>query len=102
MGNPLKSEGAAFRWLMAVIAGAVAVILVAVLMSSVAAALLGLILILIVSVFIIKGMAHMLGSPDDDLEAQSPPEPDAPAGTPPGASRSGQVPGEDDPDGSSA
>lgn len=66
MGNPLKSEGAAFRWLVAVIAGAVLVILVAVLMSSVAAALLGFILIAVVSVFIVRGMAHMLGSPDDD------------------------------------
>lgn|GEM_PF-1544149 len=66
MGNPLKSEGAAFRWLVAVIAGATVVILVAVLMSSAAAALLGFILIAVVSVFIVKGMAHMLGSPDGD------------------------------------
>jgi hypothetical protein len=66
LGNPLKSEGAAFRWLVAVIVGAAAVILVAVLMSSVAAALLGLILIAAVSFIIIRGMAHMLGSPDDD------------------------------------
>jgi hypothetical protein len=42
------------------------VILVAVLMSSVAAALLGFILIAVVSVMVIKGMIHMLGSPDDD------------------------------------
>ena len=66
MGNPLKSEGAAFRWLVAVIAAAAVVILVAVLMSSVAAALLGLIMLAVVSVFIIKGMAHMLSPPDDD------------------------------------
>lgn len=66
MGNPLKSEGAAFRWLVAFIAGAVLVILVAVLMSSVAAALLGFILLAMVSVFIVRGMAHMLGSPDED------------------------------------
>jgi membrane protein implicated in regulation of membrane protease activity len=66
LGNPLKSEGAAFRWLVAFIAGAVLVILVAVLMSSVAAALLGFILLAMVSVFIVRGMAHMLGSPDED------------------------------------
>ncbi|MEX0620298.1 MAG: hypothetical protein WD181_01825, partial [Solirubrobacterales bacterium] len=66
MGNPLKSEGAAFRWLIAFISGAVLVILVALLMSSVAAALLGFILLAMVAVFIVKGMAHMLGSPDGD------------------------------------
>lgn len=74
MGNPLKSEGAAFRWLVAVIAGAVVVILVAVLMSSAAAALLGFILIAVVSVFIVKGMAHMLGSPDGDEDPTEPTE----------------------------
>jgi len=72
LGNPLTSEGAAFRWLVAVLAGAVLVILVAVLISSVAAALLGFILIAIVSVFIIRGMAHMLGSPDDDEAGDRP------------------------------
>jgi membrane protein implicated in regulation of membrane protease activity len=67
LGNPLKSEGAAFKWLVAVLAGAAVVILVAVLMSSTAAALLGFILLAMVSVVIIRGMAHMLGSPDGDL-----------------------------------
>jgi membrane protein implicated in regulation of membrane protease activity len=66
LGNPLKSETAAFRWLVAFVGGAVLVVLVAVLMSSVAAALLGFILLAVVAVFIVKGMVHMLGSPDDD------------------------------------
>lgn len=42
-------------------------VLVAVLMSRVAAAFLGFILIAVVAVFIVRGMAHMLGSPDEDL-----------------------------------
>jgi membrane protein implicated in regulation of membrane protease activity len=70
LGNPLKSEGAAFRWLIAVIAGAALVILVAVLVSSAAAAVIGFLLIAAVSVLIAKGMIHMLGSPDDDAEAR--------------------------------
>jgi membrane protein implicated in regulation of membrane protease activity len=86
MGNPLKSEGAAFRWLVAVVAGAVLVILVAVLMSSVAAALLGFILIAVVSVFIVRGMAHMLGAPDEGELPQEDTEggPEGPDGADPG------------------
>lgn len=80
MGNPLKSEGAAFRWLVAFIAGAALVILVALLMSSVAAALLGFILLAVVAVFIVRGMAHMLGSPEG---YEDPPAPsDAVPGSP--------------------
>jgi membrane protein implicated in regulation of membrane protease activity len=79
LGNPLKSEGAAFRWLVAVVAGAALVILVALLMSSVAAALLGFILMTVVAVFIVRGMAHMLGSPegDQDPPVRSDPMPDS-------------------------
>ncbi len=66
MGNPLKSEGAAFRWLIAVIAGAAIVILAAVLISSVAGAIIGFLMIAYVTVVVAKGMLHMLGSPDDD------------------------------------
>ncbi len=68
MGNPLKSEGAAFRWLIAVIAGAAVVILAAVLISSAAGAVIGFLLIAAVSVLIVRGMIHMLGSPDDDVD----------------------------------
>jgi len=78
MGNPLKSEGAAFRWLAAVIAGAGSVIAVTVLLGSAIGAALGFILIAIVSVFIVKGTIHMLGSPDED-----PPEDDSPREDPP-------------------
>jgi hypothetical protein len=69
MGNPLKSEGAAFRWLIAVLVAAGLVILVTELLGSAAGASLGFILIVIVSVLIAKGMIHMLGSPDDDPPA---------------------------------
>jgi hypothetical protein len=66
MGNPLKSEGAAFRWLVAVLAGAGLVIAAAELISSAAGAAVALVLLVVVSVFIIRGVAHMLGSPDED------------------------------------
>lgn len=66
MGNPLKSEVAAFRWLVAVILGAVLVILVAKLISSAVGLIVGMILIGIVSVNVIKGMIYMMGSPDED------------------------------------
>ena len=76
MGNPLKSEGAAFRWLIAVLVGAGSVILVTEIFGSVAGASLGFILIAIVSVFIVKGMIHMLGSPDQDKPEEDPLEDD--------------------------
>ena len=66
MGNPLKSEVAAFRWLVAVIIGAVAVILAAKLISSAAGLILGMILIAFVSWQVIKGMIYMMSSPDED------------------------------------
>jgi hypothetical protein len=65
MGNPLKSEGAAFRWLVAVLIGAGLVILASELISSAVGAALGFILIAVVAVLIVKGMIHMLGSPDE-------------------------------------
>lgn len=75
MGNPLKSEGAAFRWLIAVLAGAGLVILSTQLFGSAVGAAFGFILIALVSVAIVKGMIHMLGSPDDDPpEDELPPE----------------------------
>jgi hypothetical protein len=89
MGNPLKSEGAAFRWLVAVLAGAGLVILASELISSAVGAAIGFILIAVVTVLIIKGMVHMLGSPDDEPEhpvgADLPP--DDPAGSADGPTR---------------
>ncbi len=76
MGNPLKSEGAAFRWLVAVIAAAVVVILAAVLISSAAGAIIGFLLIVAVSVVIVRGMIHMLGSPDEDIPSDEKPRQD--------------------------
>ncbi len=66
MGNPLSSEVAAFRWLIAVLIAAASVILIAKLIGSGAAVVWALVLLAVVSVFIVKGIAHMLGSPDDD------------------------------------
>ncbi len=66
MGNPLESEGAAFRWLIAVLAGAAAVILAAVLISSLAGAIVGFLLLAAVSFLIARGVIHMLGSPEGD------------------------------------
>lgn len=66
MGNPLKSEAAAFRWLISVVVSAAAVVLVAELVSSTAGFLVGLVVLAIYTVFIIRGLAHMLGTPDED------------------------------------
>lgn len=74
MGNPLESEGAAFRWLIAVLAGAAAVILAAVLISSLAGAIVGLLLLAAVSFLIARGVIHMLGSPEGE-DAGGPEDP---------------------------
>jgi hypothetical protein len=66
LGNPLKSEGAAFRWLVAVLVAAIAVGSVAKVLSPTAAMVFALILVVIVAVPLFKGIVHMLGSPDDD------------------------------------
>lgn len=69
MGNPLTSEVAAFRWLVVVLVAAASVALVAKVISPTAGIIWGLVLIAAVSVSIVKGLAHMLGSPDDDEDA---------------------------------
>ena len=66
MGNPLTSEVAAFRWLIAVLLGAASVGLVARLISPQAGIFWGMILLGIVFVLIANGMRYMLGSPEDD------------------------------------
>jgi hypothetical protein len=88
MGNPLKSEGAAFRWLVAVLIGAGLVILASELISSAAGAALGFVLIAVVTVLVVKGMVHMLGSPDDD-EPDAAEEPHGRQAPPTGSDRDG-------------
>lgn len=65
LGNPLESEGAAFSWLIVVIIAAVSIGLVARLISPLAAVIWLVILLGIVSVPILRGVRHQLGSPDD-------------------------------------
>lgn len=66
LGNPVERESAAFSWLIVVIIAAVAVGAVGKLISPLAAVILVLILLGIVSVPIFRGLRHGLGSPDDD------------------------------------
>ena len=66
MGNPLESEQAAFRWLVAVILGTGFVIAIALLVSKPVALLIGLALIGFVLFLAIKGIAGMLRPPDED------------------------------------
>lgn len=66
MGNPLTSEVAAFRWVVAVLLAAISVGLVAKLIGSVAAIYYGILLLLVLAGFIAKGMVYMLSSPDED------------------------------------
>lgn len=69
MGNPLTSEGAAFRWFIVVLVAAVSVGIVAKVFGSIPAIWYGMALIAIVSVVIAKGMIHLLGNPENDKPA---------------------------------
>ena len=71
LGNPLESEQAAFRWLVAVIIATSFVIFVALVISKPVAVAIGLILIAFVTVLAIKGIIGMLRPPDED-EPQDP------------------------------
>jgi len=66
VGNPLTSEVAAFRWMVAVLVAAASVALVAKLFGSTAGIFYGMFLLLVLAGFIVKGMIYMLGSPDED------------------------------------
>ena len=66
VGNPLTSEGAAFRWFVVVLVAAVTVGIVAKVFGSIPAIWYGMALIAIVSVVIAKGMIHLLGNPEND------------------------------------
>lgn len=81
MGNPLTSEGSAFRWFLVVLIAAVSVGIVARIFGSTPAILYGMVLIAIVSVVIAKGMSHLLGSPENDepVEEDGPARPEPPA-----------------------
>lgn len=69
MGNPLKSEAAAFRWLISVVVSAAVVVLVAELVSSTAGFLVGLVILAVYAVLIVRGLVHMLGTPDEEEDA---------------------------------
>lgn len=66
MGNPLTSEVAAFKWLVAVLIAAASVGLVAKLIGSVAAIYYGMFLLLVLAVFIARGLIYLMGSPDEE------------------------------------
>jgi uncharacterized membrane protein YccC len=68
VGNPLKSEAAAFRWLVSVVVSAAVVVLVAEVVSSTAGFLVGLVVLAIYTALILRGLIHMLGSPEEDGE----------------------------------
>lgn len=82
VGNPLTSEGAAFRWFVVVLIAAISVGIVAKLIGSTPAILYGMALIAIVTVIIAKGMFHLLGNPENDdpaLEDESSADPEPPS-----------------------
>ena len=66
LGNPLKSEVSAFRWLVAVLITTIVIAAMARLVSPAAGMILALVLAVAAAVPILKGLIHMLGSPDDD------------------------------------
>ncbi|MGK2933192.1 MAG: hypothetical protein ACSLFD_10580 [Solirubrobacterales bacterium] len=69
MGNPLTSEGAAFRWFLTVLVAAVSVGIVAKIFGSTPGIFYGMFLLTIVSVVVAKGMVHLLGNPENDEPA---------------------------------
>ncbi len=73
VGNPLTSEGSAFRWFLVVLIAAVSVGIVAKVFGSTPAIFYGMFLIAIVSVIIAKGMVHLLGNPESDKPKEDPP-----------------------------
>jgi len=72
VGNPLTSEGAAFRWFLLVLVAAVSVGIVAKIFGSTPGILYGMVLLAIVSVVVAKGMVHLLGNPENDEPPEEP------------------------------
>ncbi|MGK2954787.1 MAG: hypothetical protein ACSLFI_03820 [Solirubrobacterales bacterium] len=70
MGNPLTSEGSAFRWFLVVLLAAISVGIVAKIFGSTPGIFYGMALLTIVSVIIAKGMVHLLGNPENDKPAE--------------------------------
>jgi hypothetical protein len=70
VGNPLTSEVAAFRWLIAILIAAGTVALVAKVFGSIPGIYYGMFLLLVLAGFIVKGMIHMLGSPDEEEQLE--------------------------------
>lgn len=66
LGNPIESESAAFSWLIVIIIAAISIGVVAKLLSPVAAVIWTIILLAVVSVPIVRGLRHQLGSPDEE------------------------------------
>ncbi len=77
VGNPLTSEGAAFRWFVVVLLAAISVGIVAKVIGPIPAIFYGMVLIAIVTVIIAKGMIHLLGNPENDkpVPGDDPPKP---------------------------
>ena len=71
LGNPLESEQAAFRWLVAVMIGTGLVILVALVVSKSLAVALALFLAGFVAFLAIRGIIGMLRPPDDGAQGDS-------------------------------
>jgi len=74
VGNPLTSEGAAFRWFLLVLVAAVSVGIVAKIFGSTPGILYGMLLLTIVAVIVAKGMVHLLGNPENDEPAEEEPK----------------------------
>lgn len=66
LGNPVERETAAFSWLIVVIIAAVVVGAVGKLVSPLAAVIVVLVLLGVLSVPVFRGLKHQLGSPDED------------------------------------
>lgn len=79
-GNPFQDERVAFRWLITVLAAAVTVVAVAKLVSTAAAVVWGILLLLVFGFGILRVFIWLIGSPDEDEPdgRDSPDDPDDP------------------------
>ncbi|MFM8520167.1 MAG: hypothetical protein ACKOB2_07215 [Solirubrobacterales bacterium] len=89
LGNPLESEQAAFRWVVAVIIAAALVILLAKLISSTVGFIAALLLGAFVSIVAMRGAWRMIRG-TDKLDGEGPEDPQAASD---GDSGDGQAPG---------
>lgn len=65
-GNPFQDERVAFRWLIVILLGAATVVILARAVSATAAIIWGIVLLLVLAYGLVRVLAWLVGSPDED------------------------------------